>query len=408
MSRSLQKIRAICHLSAWQLYNICAKRVQVSQQFAHASCIVMLTLASVDASAFSEQHANNVMVAPGLSLQGKWIKDLDGNTMLDPQTSGLIANGQGWWTISDASADDSQIQRLHLIDKQSVQVVQKFGPMVISKKVMQSCFADYLGERPDYEAMVFHPMKENAWIVVTEDASRGKPLSKDCQTTFSNSGSTLYPSLLVEISMLDETLTVTGVRAVQFNKEDNVGNFPNDGIEGLAVGRNNRLYMGLEKDANSQARVFYVDLTEDFFAKADTFALATDAKLSLPQFTQGNHPINGMDIYFPDDDSAGFLIAAARNDNELWIIDLSKSQPTQIIPLMFFAPGISTSCPDVHQMDNASLEGIAVDGESLIMINDPWRSNYLKNVVCDGDKSAYERMSPLIFTTPILSNWVKP
>ncbi|WP_371195398.1 hypothetical protein [Glaciecola sp. SC05] len=344
-------------------------------------------------------------IQPSLSLYGQWITEADGSTMLDPQTSGLIANELGWWTISDASADASQIQRLHLMDKRSAQLIQKFGPMQLSSAVLQTCFASYLSNKPDYEAMVFHPLKSDAWILVTEDATRGEPLTDQCKSIFANSGSTEYPTLLVEVMLDGQSLIVTGVRAIQFDPNDQVGNSPNDGIEGLAVGRNNRLFLGLEKDANSQPRVFYVDITHDFFAQSGTFSRAADAGLTLPQFDQGNHPINGMDIYFPNADSEGFLIAAARNDNELWVIDLAKRLPTKIIPLSFFAPSASPECPSYHKMNNASLEGVAVDGETLVVVNDPWRANYMKNVVCPADKARYERMSPLIFTTPIQSSW---
>lgn len=373
--------------------------IALSSTLAHPS-IYANTLLNAEFNATATQAA--------VSLYGKWVTELDGSTMLDPQSSGLIANELGWWTVSDASADASQIQRLHVIDKNSAAVIKRYGPMALSETVLKSCFAQYLAGKPDYEALTFHPFKDNAWILVTEDATRGKPMSKACKKTFSETGSTRFPTLLVEVVLSNSQLVVSGVRAVQFDSNDQVGNFPNDGIEGLAFGRNNRLYMGLEKDKNSQPRIFYVDITPDFFTLTDTFIAAKDAELALPGFTKGNHPINGMDIYFPDSASAGFLIAAARNDNALWIIDLAKVQPTKIVPLSFYAPGRSANCPEYYEMDNASLEGVAVDGNTLVLINDPWKTNYLKNVVCESDKAPYKRMSPLVFTTEIQKAWITP
>jgi hypothetical protein len=377
----------------------------VNQYFSVAKLsIIILVCALLPAKSLAQSDA--IQMHSGLSLQGTWITELNGSTMLDPQTSGLIADDKVWWTISDASAHESQTQRLHLIDKSTKQVVKKYGPYVLSKKVSDSCFADYLSTEPDFEAIVFHPFKYDAWILVTEDASRGKPLSARCQETFSDTGSTVYPTVLVEVLLRDGQLIVSGARAVKFAEQDKVGDFPNDGIEGMAVGRDQKLYMALEKDANGHPRIFYVDLDPETFNSAKSFIQAKDAELNLPKFEQGNHPINGMDIYFPDEDSKGFLIAAARNDNELWVIDIEKSLPTRVIPLSFFAPSMTESCPSVHIMDNASLEGVAVDGDTLVLINDPWRKNYLKNAKCEGDIALYERMSPLIFTTPIEKSWV--
>lgn len=345
-----------------------------------------------------------------VSVEGKWITEKDGSTLLDPQTSGLIADENVWWSVSDASAHDSQTHRLHMIDKNSVKVVERLGPMVISDRVANSCFSSYLSKEPDYEAMVFHPYLKDAWILVTEDASRGKhkQLSGDCKKRFENTGSTKYPTLLVEIMLRNEQLIVSGVRALQFSPDDKVGNLPNDGFEGLAFGRDNRLFLSLETDSLGQARIFYIDLDRNYFEYQDSFSLATDAELHLPSFTEGKHPINGMSIHFPDEQSKGFLIAAARNDNQIWIIDISKEQATKILPMNFYAPPIDDKCTSAYKMHNSSIEGVAVDGDTLILVNDPWRSQYRKNIVCEYDSEPYQRYSSLIFTTPLLSEWFRP
>ena len=138
-----------------------------------------------------------------------------------------------------------------------------------------------------------------------------------------------------------------------------------------------------------------------------------DPGLRLPTFAAGNHPINGMD-YLPLAGHAGLLVAAARNDNQLWLIDLSKQQPTQIIHLAFEAPTtlpndaeVPPNCAAFELMDNASLEGVAVEGAQLWLINDPWRRNYLKNVACESNRERYEAMAPLIFALPLRSDWLE-
>nr|WP_136252639.1 hypothetical protein [Ningiella ruwaisensis] len=365
--------------------------------------------------------SNEIQLAPALVLNGQWIRESDGSSMLNPQTSGLAFHPEGYLSISDASADESQIQRLHLIDRQSSFILEKFGPIKLAEALSESCFAPYLQDRPDFEALVALPGKPNTWISVTEDATRSQPLSPACIEQYRETGSTDYPSLLVEITMRNESLLISGVRPVQFAKEDEVGNFPNDGIEGLAVDKQGKLYLGLEKDNHQHARVFFVNLNEELF-NTQSFILAKDANLNLPQIEEGNHPINGMDIVYPDNNQNGYLIAAARNDNELWIMDLDGVKPTRIVPLTFFAPSFTfgdlpetvyslQDCNEIkngwHKMHNASLEGVLVDEDTLVLINDPWKANYLKNVKCEADKLPYERMSPLIFKTPLQADWFK-
>jgi len=105
------------------------------------------------------------------------------------------------------------------------------------------------------------------------------------------------------------------------------------------------------------------------------------------------------------------LFAAARNDNELWIIDLAKLKPTKRIKLAFSAPsnltqGASeTACEATHLMNNASIEGLTVVNDNVWMVNDPWKVNYLKNIVCPADKYRYQKMAPLLFKMKIDETW---
>jgi hypothetical protein len=141
----------------------------------------------------------------------------------------------------------------------------------------------------------------------------------------------------------------------------------------------------------------------------------------LPTFESGNHPINGMDVYYPSFYSKGYLLAAARNDSELWIVDLAKIKPTKRINLSFRAPSeqsqlnlseVSSAvesqisdCDGSHLMNNASIEGLAVVENEVWLVNDPWKSNYMKNVVCILDEKRYKRMAPLLFKMEISANW---
>ncbi|WP_395341459.1 hypothetical protein PN836_019285 [Ningiella sp. W23] len=418
-----------------------ALRLQQRLFLSSMSCLILfVSLATVSNSIDAKpalKADSGATILPVLTLEGKWIREHDGSTMLNPQTSGLVAAENGIWTISDASADTSQIQRLHLLDtsltESSVDILSRLGPFELSEGIQQSCFAQYLATAPDYEAMVAHPFKPQAWILVTEDATRSGAMTEQCQARFAASGSTDFPTLLVEVQKQDTKMIVTGLRPVQFDVNDQIGNFPNDGIEGLAIlppsslpelNGFSRLYLGLEKDATSSARVFMVDISASTFENDAEFLPVKDAKLKLPTFEQGNHPINGMDIY-TDASGQAWLIAAARNDNQLWLIDLSGERKSKIIPLRYTAPSSVSSQACIlsenarvealdtayinggYYMHNASLEGVAVKGDSVFLVNDPWRRNYLRNVVCEQDRVFYERMSPLLFKTPIDPSWFK-
>ena len=346
-----------------------------------------------------------------LHLTGQWIVDLDGDVMLNPQTSGLKYDDGFLYSVSDASAHSSQMLRLHQISMQNSTVVNKYGPTSYSDAVKSSCFYSYLANKPDYEGLVPISGENKAWIFVTEDASRNEQLSAACQQQYAKSGSTFYPTLVVRLQLENESLQVTHVRPIQFPENGQVGDFPNDGIEGLTITKDNRLLLGLEKDANKQPRVFELVLNDTFWQSND-FATVQDAQLLLPTFDEGNHPINGMDVFYPSENSLGYLFAAARNDNELWIVDLAKLKPTKRIKLAFYAPSSSPSqaqefCDENHLMNNASIEGVAVVNDEIWMVNDPWKANYHKNIVCSSDTQRYEKMAPLLFNMKIDMAWFK-
>jgi len=363
-------------------------------------------------------ETNTIVESPAnkpVPTVGTWIIDLDSGVMIDPQTSGLKHNNGYLYSLSDASAHSSQVKRLHKISFDDGQIVDKFGPTEFSDSVENSCFYDYLSDKPDYEGLAPIPGEEGAWIFVTEDASRSAQLSETCQQQFANTGSTLYPTLLVRLQLDDESVEVTHVRPIQFPTSAQVGDSPNDGIEGLTFTRDNRLLLGLEKDANKQPRVFEVAIDDKFWQQSG-FAMVQDSELLLPTFEQGSHPINGMDVFYPNPDSPGYLFAAARNDNELWIVDLAKRKPTKRVKLEFFAPSSTApllsdtnttqiTCKPTHLMNNASIEGVAVFNDHVWMVNDPWKVNYLKNAVCSHDEYRYQQMAPLLFKVKIDKTW---
>lgn len=343
---------------------------------------------------------NEMTDSGSIQLKGKWLQDLDQDFVRDPQSSALVFHNDKLYSLSDASAASHNIRRLHQIEPKTAQVIAKIGPTVLSQNVRQGCFAPYLSGRPDYEALVKDPSHPARWITVTEDARRSEPLTPECQRKYAATNSTQYPTLLVSWLLQGGELIVDAVRPVTFPSTAELGDFPNDGVEGLAIDRAQNLYLAVEKDSQSRARIFKVNLSDDFWQR-ESFVEVNDAGLDLPTFSTGNHPINALTVVYPQSQNTGYLLAAARNTNQLWVIDLSQKQATKIIKLAFLAPSIGPECTPYHLMNNASIEGIALGSNEIYLINDPWKVNYQKNVNCEANALPYELYAPLLFTLPI-------
>lgn len=341
-----------------------------------------------------------------LQVNGHWIMEQNGQAMFNPQTSGLVKWRDKLLTLSDRSADSSQRLRLRSIVKEETLLSGPDFPMILSQELQSSCFAAYISDNPDLEALAVDPEDDKIFYVVTEDASDAAPMSEACQKKYQNSGSTNYPTLLVRLALQDNnTALMTHIRPIQYTAEMQIGDFPNDGVEALAFGQGRTLYLGIEKDINKQARVFSLHLDNQFW-QTDEFATVSTVAVKLPVFESGNHPINGMD-YYQTPDGRDYLIAAARNDEALWIVDLSGKNETVILPIDFFAEIQSNSagCENYEAMDNTSIEGVAVIDNTLWLINDPWKAVYLNNVKCEQNRQHYQNFASLLFSLPIQPKW---
>jgi hypothetical protein len=346
------------------------------------------------------------LVEQNLRANGHWIMEQDGQAMLNPQPSGLVKWRDGLLTLSDRSAHASQRLRLRTVSKDDALLSGPDFAMSLSKELQTSCFAAYVANNPDLEALTVDPDDDQIFYMITEDASYAEPMSEACQQKYLNSGSTNYPKLLVKLELqADDIALMTGIRPIQFSAGMQIGDFPNDGIEALAFGQARTLYLGIEKDKSKNARIFALQMNHEFW-RSDEFAAVTKFPLKLPLFETGNHPINGMD-YYQTSDGREFLLVAARNDETLWVVDLSGKKETRILPINFFAeikentPG----CENYEVMDNASIEGVAVIDDTLWLINDPWKAVYLNNVQCVQNRAHYQMFAPLLFSVPIKSRW---
>jgi hypothetical protein len=352
------------------------------------------------------KNPESVTIKQNLHTNGHWIMEQNGQVMLNPQTSGLVKWRDGLLTLSDRSAHPSQRLRLRTISKHDALLSGPDFPMILSEALQTSCFAAYISDNPDLEALVVDPDDDRVFYMVTEDASYAEPMSQVCTQKYSNSGSTSYPTLLVRLELqTNNTVLMTHIRPIQFTADMQIGDFPNDGVEALAFGQSRTLYLGIEKDINKHARIFSLSMNNEFW-QTDEFAVVSNFALKLPTFTNGNHPINGMD-YYQTPDGREFLLVAARNDETLWIVDLSGKKETQILAVDFFAE-IQTNgegCENYEAMDNASIEGVAVIDNTLWLINDPWKEMYLNNIQCIQNRAYYQMFAPLLFSLPIQTRW---
>ncbi|WP_166422743.1 hypothetical protein [Paraglaciecola sp. 20A4] len=353
----------------------------------------------------AEQH--NPPAGHVTTVNGRWLMEANGEVMLDPQTSGLTVWNGKLISLSDRSADRSQRLQLHVISSETALVSPEIMAFELSDTLKDSCFASYIQENPDLEALVAVPNEPGVFFTITEDASDHQGLSPVCAEKYGHSGSVVYPFLLVRLAVqTDHSVLMTHVRPLMFSDELNLANFPNDGIEGLALSDDGQLYLALEKDAAGGARVFTTDISAEFWQQND-FIPMRDTQVKLPSFEHGNHPINALEFY--QYGGHRYLFAAARNDEQLWVIDLAGQQDALVVDLHFFAQLDTPNeiCSGWEPMDNASIEGLTVIDDTLWMVNDPWKAVYLQNIQCEQNRAKFEKMAPLLFSLPIQDAWFR-
>lgn len=341
------------------------------------------------------------------ALTGRWITDLQGQSLADPQTSGLT-----WWqgellSLGDQSAAPDLRMKIFRIEPETGKFLTAPIAITISESVRRSCFGDYLANSPDLEALTWDRLDPTTLLTVTEDASRAQ-LSPACARKFAQTNSTSYPTLLLRITV-DQALSraeITAVRPVQFPQEAEVGNLPNDGIEGLAIDDHQNLYLALEKNMAGKPAIFKTRLTPDFWTR-DNFVKVIDANLTLPELDDRGHPINDLDFMpSPIPGHPGYLLAVARNDDELWVFDLTNRVKPFVQPLKFFV-GTDNSglCPVYEPIVQTALEGVAVHGQKVYLANDPWKQHYPDNIQCEVNTAHFLKMAPLLFQLPVDPRW---
>ncbi|MDX3773870.1 hypothetical protein QE250_07080 [Chromatiaceae bacterium AAb-1] len=340
-------------------------------------------------------------------VAGKWITDQQHQTLNDPQSSGLTFRHGELIHLSDNSAAPELRNKLLRINPHTAQLLAAPIELTVSPALKKSCFAELLHNNPDWESLDWDRKDDTSFVTVTEDSSKFS-LNDECARRYADTYATDYPTLLVKIKT-DKALTkaeIVAVRPVQFPQSASVGNFPNDGIEGLAFDDNNNLYLALEKNMANKPMIFKTPYTQNFWDTED-FVQVTDTELQLPAIDDENHPLNGMDFLpSPIKGHPGYLVTAARNDDQLWIFDLSKQQQPFVQQLNFYAPTDDTgNCPAYEQMVQTAIEGIAIDGDTVYMVNDPWKQHYPDNIQCPANAANFKKFAPLLFKVLVDPRW---
>jgi hypothetical protein len=343
----------------------------------------------------------------GQPAAGTWLTDTKGQTLANPQSSGFTWRHNEIIHIGDNSADAALRNKLLRINPQTAQLNAEPIQITVSASVLSSCFGELFQQDPDFEALIWDRQDDTVLISVTED-SAFVSLSPDCKSRFGQTHSTDYPTLLVKIE-IDKALSraeITAVRPVQFPKDAEVGNFPNDGIEGLAIDTAGNLYLALEQNAANAPMIFKTPYSADFWQQQD-FVKVQDTGFALPLPDNSDHPINDLD-YLPSPKAGhpGYLVAVARNDDQLWIIDISQQQAPFVQQMTYYAPtGADNACPAFEKLVQSAIEGVAVHGDRLYLVNDAWKQRYMDNIQCPANAANFTKFAPLLFSVPVNPLW---
>ncbi|WP_273021834.1 hypothetical protein [Rheinheimera sp.] len=341
---------------------------------------------------------------------GKWITDLQGQTLNDPQSSGFTWRHDEIIHLGDNSAAVEMRNKLLRINPQTAALNAPPLQITVAEDVLNGCFGELFSKYPDFEALTWDRQNDTVFVSVTEDSSFVS-LSAECKARYGETNSTDYPTLLVKIET-DKALSraeITAVRPVQFPKAANVGNFPNDGIEGLAFDKAGNLYLGLEQNAENTPMIFKVAY-DDTFWQQDTYVKVQDTGFALPVPDNKDHPINDLE-YLPSPKAGhpGYLVAVARNDDQLWILDISQQQAPFVQQMAYYAPTpADSSCPAYEKMVQTAVEGVTVHGNTLYLVNDAWKKHYPDNIQCPDNAAHFKKFAPLMFTSPVNPAWFVP
>lgn len=370
----------------------------------HTVFASVLTLTILMCTTFSVSAEHPVTT---FNAAGKWLIDQQHQTLVNPQSSGFTWRHNEIIHLGDNSAAEHMRNKLLRVNPETAQLNAAPISITVSDNILNGCFGELFSQYPDYEALTWDRLDDTVLVTVTEDSSF-ITLSPECKARYGVTNSTDYPTLLVKIKT-DKALSfakITAVRPVQFPASAEVGNAPNDGIEGLAFDNAGNIYLALEQNAANAPMIFQTKYDSAFWQQ-DDYVKVQDSAFALPLPDTKDHPINDLDyLPSPKIGHPGYLVAVARNDDQIWIIDISQHQRPFVQQMAYYAPTPPNStCPAYEKMVQTAVEGVAVHSDTLFLVNDAWKKHYPDNIQCPDNAENFNKFAPLMFTLPVNPLW---
>jgi len=342
---------------------------------------LLWTLASAAAAAEGPKESPK---ASPLLLEGRWVLDQEGKAVRPReferglQTSALLTRGDLLWTIGDQRGEWPWA--LLAIDPATARL--RWGPIKLrlgDPPGGNPLFAEYASIRnSDFEGLAADPKDASVLYGITED-KRQWVVKIRLDEKSSPPG-----AVIEEITALEFPADLKAYR------DDS-----NYRIEGIAVSDDGRtMYLAWERATDNLPRIYSLPAAEGCSGKtARPREVPIPFAAVAPRADKPSALLNLNDLAFLRHGGRPLLLAIARDQERILVIDLDEAKVKSTLDLDLRAPG-------GEAVMWVSPEGIAVDParDRLWIINDPdsIRGNYRRA----GDQTAegnFAAMAPLLF-----------
>jgi uncharacterized protein YjiK len=326
--------------------------------------------------------------APPLLLEGRWVFDPEGKAVRPReferglQTSALMARGDLLWTMGDQRSEWPGA--LLAIDPGTARL--RWGP--IKPRLEEPAggnplYAEYRSIRnSDFEGLAADPKDASTFYGITEDKRQW------------------VVKLRLEEKSTPPEAVIGEITALEFPPDlKPYRDDPNYRVEGIAISDDGRtMYLAWERAADNLPRIYSVPAGEACSGKT-----ARPREVPIPFAAVGpradkpNALLNLNDLQFLRHGGRPLLLALARDQERILVIDLEEAKVKSTIDLDLRAPG-------GEAVRWVSPEGIAADParDRLWIINDPdsIRGNY-RRAADPAAQGNFAAMAPLLFETKL-------
>jgi uncharacterized protein YjiK len=334
----------------------------------------------------SEVPASDAAPAPIASV-GRWVLDAEGKAVAPReferglQSSALVYGHGVLWSVGDQRSEYPG--HVFRIDPERARISGK--PLRVEAAgadLEKPLFRDYFSIRnPDFEGLAWHPLREDALLVVTEDK---RQTILDVQLERPAGGGDFERARLRSITELDFPAGVAPYR------ED-----MNYRLEGVAASKSRRrVYLAYERLANELPALFALSVEAACAggsARPERLAINFAALPRRADKEKTLLNINGLELI--DHGGKELLLAVARDQERLVLIDPEAPAALAAVDLRLLAPG-------EREVFWVSPEGLAIDAahDRLWLINDPdsIRGNF-RLAAEEKASGRFAELAPLLF-----------